>query len=64
MITASQNAPKAAAQEAFSNINAITPAFTALQIFLPTGSLKALYKGVKIIPENGSKKINASKLFL
>ena len=58
IIKANQNEPKAAAQDAFSMINAITPAFTALPMFFPMGSLMAFSKGVKIIPIKGSKNNN------
>ena len=55
IIKANQKKPKAAAQDAFSIISAITPAFTALPMFFPMGSLIAFIKGIKIIAIKGSK---------
>lgn len=50
-------APKAAANEAFIKINAITPALTALPIFCGDVTRIAFIKAAKIIHENGIKKI-------
>ena len=59
---ANPNAPNAAAQQAFNNIKAITPAFTAFPIFLPIGSFYALYKGAKIIHAKGNKKTTVNSV--
>lgn len=53
--------PKAAAQEAFISIKAITPDFTAFPMFLPTGNWMAISSGVKIIKVKGTIKISADR---
>lgn len=60
IISATCQTPKALAHAAFNKINAMTPAFTALPMFEPTGFCMAFNKGLKIMNAKKARKARES----